>query len=216
MVAEPVTDPVFGFHHVNAFERDGGRVVFDLETVPDATGIDSLYLDSLRAGDLDTLAGRLERFTVDLGGVEGTGRYRPGEAAVDRETLHPGGTALPTVSPARWCREHRYVYAMATDQPVTGWARGVMKHDTRAGETAEFDGGGDYFGEPVFVPAPGGEREDEGVVLTVALDAGADRSRLLVLDGITFEERARATLPHAVPFDFHGRYFPELKAKRAN
>ncbi|WP_197431328.1 carotenoid oxygenase family protein, partial [Halorubrum sp. CBA1125] len=30
--------------------------------------------------------------------------------------------------------------------------------------------------------------------------------------GETFAERARATLPHATPFDFHGRYFPELRA----
>jgi len=31
-----------------------------------------------------------------------------------------------------------------------------------------------------------------------------------VLDGGTLAELARAPLPHAVPFDFHGRYFPEL------
>jgi beta-carotene 15,15'-monooxygenase len=215
VVAEPVTDPVFGFHHVNAFERDGGtEVVFDLETVPDATSIDSLYLDSLRAGELDTLAGRLERFTVDLGGTTGTDRYRTGEASVDRETLYGDGTALPTASPARWCRDHRYVYAMSMDQPVTGWAHGVMKLDVETGEVSEFADGGDYFGEPVFVPDPDGTREDDGVVLTVALDPEADRSRLLVLDGHSFGERARATLPHAAPFDFHGRYFPELRAKR--
>jgi len=214
VLAEPVTDAVFGFHHVNAFERAGGsEVVFDLETVPDTTSIDSLYLDTVRGGDLDTLAGRLERFTVDLGGRRGTGRYRTGEATVERERQYDDGTALPTVSPTRWCREHRYVYAMSMDQPVRGWARAVMKYDIETGTVTEADPGGDYFGEPVFVPAPDGDSEDAGVVLTVALDAGADRSRLVVLDGETFAERARATLPHAVPFDFHGRYFPELRAK---
>ena len=219
VVADPVTDPVFGFHHVNAFEHDGGReVVFDLETVPDAASIDSLYLDSLRAGELDAIAGRLERFTVDLGGVVGTGRYRPDEATVARRMLFEDGTGLPTASPARWCREHRYVYAMRMDQPVTEWAYGVMKHDTRTGETTVFADGADYFGEPIFVPDPDGEREDDGVVLAVGLDAdgGTGRSRLFVLDGRTLEERARATLPHTVPFDFHGRYFPELKPKRAD
>jgi len=219
VVAEPVTDPVFGFHHVNAFERDGGReVVFDLETVPDAASIDSLYLDSLRAGELDAIAGRLERFTVDLGGAVGTGRYRPDEATVDHETLFADGTGLPTASPARWCREHRYVYAMRMDQPATEWARGVMKHDTRAGGTTVFADGADYFGEPIFVPDPDPdrEREDDGVVLTVGLDDDADRSRLFVLDGDTLGERARVTLPHAIPFDFHGRYFPELRAERAD
>ena len=49
-------------------------------------------------------------------------------------------------------------------------------------------------------------------MLTVALDTAAERSRLLILAGETLEERGRATLPHAAPFDFHGRYFPELQA----
>ncbi|TKX81454.1 carotenoid oxygenase family protein [Halorubrum sp. SD626R] len=220
VVAEPTAAPVFGFHHVNAFERDGGtEVVFDLETVPDATAIDSLYLENVRAGEMGAIVGRVDRFTLDLGAATGADRYGGGggdgdrdDAAVSRETLYDGGTALPTSSPARWCREHRYVYAMGMEAPVTEWARRVVKLDAESGTAESFDAGGDYFGEPIFVPAPDGEREDEGVVLTVALDVDADRSRLLVLDGETFTERARATLPHAVPFDFHGRYFPELRA----
>jgi len=215
VVADPVTDPVFGFHHVNAFEQAGGtELVVDLETVPDATAVDSLYLEGLRAGEFDAIAGRLERFTVDLGDVTGRGRYGAGGATVSREALSADGIGLPTVSPARWCRRHRYVYAMQLDRPVTEWARGVTKLDLRTGDAATFDRGGDYFGEPVFVPAPEGAAEDDGVVLTVALDAAADVSRLLVLDGAAFEERARVTLPHAIPFDFHGRYFPEVRARR--
>ena len=207
VVAAPTTDPIFGFHHVNAFERDGGRrIVFDLETVPDASGIGNLYLDELRAGDLSAIAGRLERFTVDLRGD----RYGVNGATVARETLYDGGTALPTASPARWCRPHRYVYAMSMPQPVTDWANGVLKLDTETGAVTERTDGGAYFGEPIFVPAPGDGPTDDGVVLTVALDPDDDRSRLLVLDGETLAERARATLPHAAPFDFHGRYFPEI------
>ncbi|TKX55616.1 carotenoid oxygenase family protein [Halorubrum sp. SP3] len=216
VVADPTTDPFFGFHHVNAFERDGGtEVVFDLETIPDATAIDSLYLENVRAGEMGTMAGRIERFTVDLGSAIGANRYGGGDAAVSRERLFDGGSALPTASPARWCRSHRYVYAMGMDTPVTEWARRVVKVDAETDAVRTFDDGGDYFGEPLFVPAPDGEAEDDGVVVTVALDVDADRSRLLVLDGETLSLRARATLPHAVPFDFHGRYFPELRAKPA-
>ncbi|TKX52293.1 beta-carotene 15,15'-monooxygenase, partial [Halorubrum sp. SS7] len=79
VVADPTTDPFFGFHHVNAFERDGGtEVVFDLETIPDATAIDSLYLENVRAGEMGTMAGRIERFTVDLGSAIGANRYGGG------------------------------------------------------------------------------------------------------------------------------------------
>jgi beta-carotene 15,15'-monooxygenase len=233
VVAEPTAAPFFGFHHVNAFERKGGaEIVFDLETIPDATAIDSLYLENVRAGEMGAMAGRIDRFIVDLGTTTGTGRYggdgdgeggdaddadganepADSDATVSRETLYDDGSALPTASPARWCREHRYVYAMGMDTPVTEWARRVVKLDAETGAVRTFDDGGDYFGEPIFVPAPDGEREDDGVVLTVALAVDAERSRLLVLDGETFAERARATLPHALPFDFHGRYFPELRA----
>ncbi|TKR25149.1 carotenoid oxygenase family protein [Natronomonas salsuginis] len=213
VVAEPVTDALFGFHHVNAFERnEGSELVFDLETVPDATTIDSLYLEHLRAGELSAIAGRIERFTVDLGSAGRRRRYGIGEPTVSRELLSEDGTALPTVSPSRWCRPHRYVYAMGMDTPVTEWAQRILKLDTRTGALKAFDEGGEYFGEPIFVPAPDAEAEDDGVVLTVALDTTANRSRLLVLDGETFSERARITLPHAAPFDFHGRYFPELRA----
>jgi beta-carotene 15,15'-monooxygenase len=213
VVAEPVTDALFGFHHVNAYERAGGtEIVFDLETVPDATTIDSLYLDQLRAGEMGAIVGRIERFTVALDAAGESTRYGTGDAAVSRDMLYADGSALPRVSPDRWCRPHRYVYAMGLDTPVTEWARRVLKLDTDTGAVETFADGGDYFGEPVFVPDPTGEAEDDGVVLTVALDVEADRSRLLVLDGATLTERGRVTLPHAAPFDFHGRYFPELRA----
>ena len=213
VVADPVTDPLFGFHHVNAFERDGGReVVFDLETVPTAETIDSLSLENVRAGEMGAIAGSIERFTVDLGATPGPGGVGSTAPTVSRRTLYDGGSALPTASPARWCRRHRYIYAMGMDTPVTEWARRVLKLDVDDGTVRTFDAGGDYFGEPLFVPAPDGDAEDDGVVVTVALDVDAERSRLLVLDGATFEERARVTLPHAAPFDFHGRYFPELRA----
>ena len=210
-VAEPTTDALFGFHHVNAFERDNGTViVFDLETIPDATAIDDLSLDSLRAGNLDAVAGRLERFTVTLGEDSRKNRYGVSGATVTREMLYADGTALPTTSPAQWCRPHRYVYAMRMDEPVTEWATGVMKYDVETDRVVEYDAGGDYFGEPIFVPKGSGP-EDTGVVLVVALDVAADRSRLIVLDGKDFDERARVELPHPAPFDFHGRYFPEVK-----
>jgi beta-carotene 15,15'-monooxygenase len=207
-VADPTLDPLFGFHHVNAFERAGGtELVLDVETVPDATTIDSLYLDRLRDGDLGSLAGRLDRITVTL-----DPDAADGAESTERRRLAEDGIALPTVSPDRWCRSHRYVYAMAMGQPVTEWARGVRKVDVETGESRTHRDGADYFGEPIFVPDPDGTDEDDGVVLTVGLDVAAERSRLLVLDGETLAERARVDLPHQLPFDFHGRYFPEVRA----
>ncbi|PSQ57667.1 beta-carotene 15,15'-monooxygenase, partial [Halobacteriales archaeon SW_7_71_33] len=111
-VADARTEATFGFHHANAYERDG-RLVVDLER--------------LRAGEMDVFSGRLDRFTVDLDAER-----------VDRERLYADGTALPTVSPARRCRPHRYVFAQSAEQPVTTWPRGVLKIDTETREVVEY------------------------------------------------------------------------------
>lgn len=195
LVAEPRTEAFFGFHHANAYE-DNGELVVDLETVPDAESLDTLSLDRLRAGEFGVFGGALERFRI--AGDE-----------IDRETIYEGSTALPTVSPERWCQKHRYVYAQDGDQPITDWPRAVSKIDTETGHVEIFDDGENYFSEPIFVPRPGGTAEDDGVVLTVMLDVDAERSVLVVLGGESFSELARAPVPHAIPFDFHGRYFPE-------
>jgi len=92
---------------------------------------------------------------------------------------------------------------------VTAWPRRIVKLDTATNNQQIWEGPGGCS-EPIFVPRPGGNSEDDGVVLTVTLDPVAERSVLVVLDGESFEERARAPLPHALPYDFHGRFFPEL------
>ena len=56
-----------------------------------------------------------------------------------------------------------------------------------------------------MVPRPGGDAEDDGVVLSVV--TGADGfSFLLVLDANSFEEVARAKLEFGVPYQFHGNW----------
>jgi len=61
-----------------------------------------------------------------------------------------------------------------------------------------------YPGEPVFVPKPGAVEEDDGVVLSVVLDASAGNSFLAILDARSFSELARVHAPHHIPFGFHG------------
>ena len=198
-VARPTAPPVFGFHHANAYEHDG-ELVLDVETVPDATAVAELDLSALRAGALDALGGRIDRYRVD-----------PAAGTVDVERLYDGATALPTVSPAVEGRRHRYVYAQHADQPIDDWPREVVKFDVRRRRAETFRTDADaYLSEPVFVPRPDGETEDDGVVLTVSLDPATEQSALLALDGATLDRLARAPLPDALPFDFHGRWFPEL------
>jgi carotenoid cleavage dioxygenase-like enzyme len=57
------------------------------------------------------------------------------------------------------------------------------------------------------VPHPNASKEDEGVILSVALDTAQHKSALVVLDAETFKELARVPLPHHIPFGFHGNFY---------
>ena len=58
----------------------------------------------------------------------------------------------------------------------------------------------------MFVARPNAEDEDDGVLLSVVLDASAGTSFLLVLDASDLSELARADAPHHIPFGFHGQF----------
>ena len=61
----------------------------------------------------------------------------------------------------------------------------------------------------MFVAEPGADAEDAGALLSIVLDGERETSFLLVLDAATLEERARAEVPHHIPFGFHGQYARE-------
>ncbi|HEY2216329.1 MAG TPA: carotenoid oxygenase family protein, partial [Solirubrobacteraceae bacterium] len=78
--------------------------------------------------------------------------------------------------------------------------------DTHDGSALSWSESGCFPGEPVFVARPGAEREDDGVLLSVVLDVVAETSFLLVLDAADLSELARASVPHHIPFGFHGQF----------
>ena len=193
VTAEVAAEPFFTFHHANAFE-DGDALCVDLVAFDDPSVVDALYLDELEAG-IPTVEAELRRYRVPLDG---------GEAA--RETVYDGGLTLPRVSPERNTRPYRYAYGQGTPSPDGRVPARLVKVDVGNHTATEWVDEGTYPGEPVFVPRPGGRAEDDGVVLSVVLDAAAEASVLVVLDGETFAEIGRARLPDVVPFDFHGQY----------
>jgi beta,beta-carotene 9',10'-dioxygenase len=187
-------EPFFVFHTINAFEDDGSLVV-DLCAYEDATVIDALNLDGLRAGTARIPGARPLRLTLPLAGGAPASRAL---ADVDLE--------LPRIAYRhRNGRPYRYVYGGSTGGAP--FLKRLVKLDVGDGHTAAWEEPQAWAGEPVFVPRPGGEAEDDGVVLSVVLDAEAGRSFLLVLDGRSFEEVARVQAPHHIPFGFHGQFF---------
>ena len=196
VVAEPRVPPFFTFHHVNAYESDG-EVVVDLVAFEDDEILGAMTFESLSEGAFEGAPdGRLVRYRIDL----------EAETA-SRTRRYGGGLELPTVPRTRRGRPYRYAYGQATDR---SGANGLAKVDVERKRAIEWWERGVYVEEPRMVRRPGGVGEDDGVVLAPALDTERERSLLFVFDAETLTELARATLPHAVPFGFHGRFFPEL------
>jgi beta,beta-carotene 9',10'-dioxygenase len=198
------SDPCFAFHHVNAYD-DGDEVVVDLCALADASIIEDLYLERLRAGK--PIAGaELTRF-----------RLRRSDRSVSRALLADGDIELPRINYTR-CNERPYRYVGGLRKGPSGWLEEIVKIDTVEGPTLSWSESGCFAGEPVFVARPGAaasqepgrasspEGEDDGVLLSVVLDATAGTSFLLVLDAVDLRELARAQVPHHIPFGFHGQF----------
>jgi beta,beta-carotene 9',10'-dioxygenase len=185
----------FCFHHVNAFER-GDELIVDLCAYDDPAIIDLLEVERLREGDRIPPV-RLQRCRLDLE----SGR-------VEYEQLSDKSLELPRINYGTVnTRDYHHVYGAATHSEQSDWSDELVKVDVQGGQALAWHEPGCYVGEPVFVASPDRRAEDDGVVLSVVLDAAAGRSFLLVLDAGSFEELARADAPQRIPFGFHGQFF---------
>ena len=176
--------------------RRGNELVVDLIANPDPSGIDTTRIEWLRDPSRPQVFGQMRRYRIALN--TGTVRCEP-LADVEME--------LPRIDYRRFnTREHRYVYAASARGPESHWFDQLVKVDVQNGNTATWNGNGCYPGEPVFVRTPQSSTEDDGLLLSVVLDTHAGRSFLLALDAHSLQERARATVPHHIPFSFHGQF----------
>ncbi len=154
-------------------------------------------------------------------------RDGPGAGAGEprRSRLHPrrDGPAGYEVLSGERMELPRIDYERVAGRPYTvaygmglgeggGWTDRLVKANVETGTASIWQEEDCYPGEPIFVSDPGATGEDEGVVLSVVLDAAARSSFLLVLDAGAFEEVARARVPHLMPFGFHGGHFDRAPA----
>lgn len=195
VIAQAQTDACFSFHHVNAFEQDG-RLVVDFAAYPDSQVIDQFYLSRLRSDQPVAGTGTLMRFTVDL----------QRGSVVQKHVLAGAPIELPRIDYRRCAgKPYRVVYG-AGNQQSGDFIDNIVKIDVESGAVAAWFEDGCYPGEPVFVASPESAAEDDGVLLSVVLDANKQRSFLLILDAASLAELARAEAPHHIPFSFHGNF----------
>jgi carotenoid cleavage dioxygenase len=133
-----------------------------------------------------------------------TGRLR---VAVRDEAVE-----FPVVDPRVVAQRHRFVwYPTAVDAGERWGFNGLMRLDIDSGARERFSFGADVVVEEhVLVPRPGSTREGEGWLVGMGYDVRRRRSFLSVFDALRLAggPLARAWLPYAAPYGFHGRFQP--------
>jgi beta,beta-carotene 9',10'-dioxygenase len=196
LIFQDFTDPFFMFHQINAFEAHQ-NIYIDLSTYADSSIIQSLYLKNL-AQQVPNI-GKPERLCIDLT-----------HKKITREKLCDCYVELPRINEKMHSgRLYQYTYA-ASALRQGDFLNQLVKIDVTEGSHKVWARPYCYPGEPVFVKNTADNIEDSGIVLSVVLDAEEKNSFLLVLDAGSFQELARCSIPHVIPFGFHGEFYTPL------
>lgn len=191
------TQSGFVFHHANAFEKDGKICIDSIcyESFPEVEPN-----SDFRDVDFEALApGKLWRFTLNLN-----------QQTVERQLLEERCCEFPSVHPNYVGRPYRYLF-MGAAQKQNGNAplQTILKLDVTTGEKQFWSAGPQGFvSEPIFVPRPDTNQEDNGWVLTLVYDASKHRSDVVILDGRDLNQSpvARLHLKHHIPYGLHGSW----------
>lgn len=192
----------FSLHNANAFEQDG-CIHVDLNVYEDTDILKALLLDRIREyPGRDIPSSGLRRLSIPLSG--GTSTLPSPQSLAPDESRHGDFFEFPCINPLRSGQKHRYVWGNGAVRP-TNLSNALVKIDVDSGNVITWHEDGALPGGPVFVAAPEGSEEDQGVILSVVMSA-AGTSFVLALDAANMTELGRASLSYAAPYRFHGTF----------
>lgn len=93
-----------------------------------------------------------------------------------------------------------------------GYVNSLQKVDLDTGECSDIIDFGEttFAGNPIFVPKPDPQREDDGYILCQLYRSAKHRSDVVILDAATMKEVALLRLDSHVTYQFHGDWYPSL------
>lgn len=118
-------------------------------------------------------------------------------------------TEFPIINQEFLGRKGRYSYNVHMDVSYTLTFDGLVKYDTWTGKYEKYMFGPHQYGnEAAFAPRFHAKSEDDGYVLTYIYDKEKDRSELIIIDALHFEDGpiARVAIPQRVPMGFHATW----------
>jgi all-trans-8'-apo-beta-carotenal 15,15'-oxygenase len=192
-------DPVYVAHVIAA--RDEG---------------DDVVVDFVRPMTLDRMFDELREFRTSgfdfIGGSGGAWRYRfdPRRRHMQCEQLDDRPQDFPRYDERLPMHEARYSYIGANHAAgVPGLYRGLLKFDLQTGESDFFDPGPHHVTqEPLFVPDPAGNAEDDGWLIAYVHDGERPGTDVCVFDARRVSDGPICSmkLPAFSGMTFHGSW----------
>ena len=203
-------EPFLAFHHVNAFEKDG-KIYLDACCYHDSSIMSQFYLHNFRSqrvpGEQQFDVPEVRRYELPLeglGDVEAGKPLQKGADGLDFTLLYTG-MELPRFNYSeKNGKPYKFVYGVGGEEDALFGLLVKLNVETKEFVTWKEPGG--FVSEPVFVKAPDGKEEDDGVVLSCVINIPDQTTSLLVLDAKEFKELGQAVVKGITPMAFHGMY----------
>jgi all-trans-8'-apo-beta-carotenal 15,15'-oxygenase len=193
-------DAFFQWHFLNGYER-GNEIVVDVVSFPDFES-NNWFGELIEPHPMPAYAaGELWRVVLDP-----AARRATSEPCWD----HP--CEFPRVAPAVESTRHTIgwlaAYASSAGRRVDRLPDAIAKVEVDTGRGSFWMSDGSVVSEPIFVPRPGAQAEDDGWVLALVYDPASDTSNVTVLDArdLSAGPLARTWFDHHVPPTFHGAF----------
>ncbi|CAG0886907.1 unnamed protein product [Cyprideis torosa] len=206
-------EPVFVFHHINAYEEEG-YVHVDVCAYDDGAVIEGLTQEKIKQNDIPRAHCR--RYSLPIPDSS-TDEHKQVKLGFGRK-LGESNLELPRINYSRNGKQYRFVYGVSTDTIKTNEEEGekeyfvtkLVKVDVESGEEAFFVEPNCDLSEPVFVANPEGKEEDDGVILSAIMDHYEERrTGIVILNAADMSEIGRASFQteDSVTMTFHGMFF---------
>ena len=190
------TDAFFSWHYCNGFERDGKLVI-------DYVWINSIPFTQDQGTGVEKQPRRMHRMTLD-----------PATRRVSDEEFSDVFCEFSRVDERRMGKTYRYGFAASSNRDW-GDAHGYNctgRFDFETGETTLWEHGTDAnAGEPVYVPNPDSDREEDGWVMCFVHNPEEGASLTVLSAGdFTGGPVCKVHIPGRVPNGFHANWMQHL------
>ncbi len=128
----------------------------------------------------------------------------PEEVICNMNPISANSFEMPCINPNLKGKSYTYVYGVTTSDMFSRW--GISKTSVDSSYQVWSAPENHFPSEPIFVPKPSADREDEGVLISIILDANQNMSYILILDAQSLLEISNTYLPVVIPFDVHGKW----------